>query len=98
MYKFTDKMCDLMSHEEDAIQIISRFGLEMGVGEQTIAEVCESHGVHTPTFLAIQDRLLDIEKTDNKKGSHTSVYYSYHNNNTEGKDQTQNTDLPNTYT
>lgn len=53
MYKFTDKMCDLMSHEEDAIQIISRFGLEMGVGEQTIAEVCESHGVHTPTFLAI---------------------------------------------
>lgn len=42
-----------MSHEEDAIQIISRFGLEMGVGEQTIAEVCESHDVHTPTFLAI---------------------------------------------
>ena len=33
-------MCDLISHEEDAIQIISRFGLEMG-------------HVHTPTFLAI---------------------------------------------
>ena len=42
-----------MSHEEDAIQIISRFGLEMGVGEQTIAQVCESHRVHTPTFLAV---------------------------------------------
>lgn len=42
-----------MAHEEDAIQIISRFGLEMGVGEQTIAEVCESHDVHTPTFLAV---------------------------------------------
>ena len=42
-----------MSHEEDAIQIISRFGLEMGVGEQTIAQVCEAHGVHTPTFLAV---------------------------------------------
>ncbi len=53
MYKSTDKICDLMSHEEDAIQIISRFGLEMGVGEQTIAQVCESHGVHTPTFLAV---------------------------------------------
>ena len=53
MYKATDKICDLMSHEEDAIQIISRFGLEMGVGEQTIAQVCEAHGVHTPTFLAI---------------------------------------------
>ncbi len=42
-----------MSREEDAIQIISRFGLEMGVGEQTIEEVCTSHGVHTPTFLAV---------------------------------------------
>ena len=53
MYKATDKICDLMAQEEDAIQIISRFGLEMGVGEQTIEQVCEAHGVHTPTFLAI---------------------------------------------
>lgn len=53
MYKASDKICDLMSHEEDAIQIISRFGLEMGVGEQTIEQVCDSHGVHTPTFLAV---------------------------------------------
>ena len=53
MYKSTDKICDLMSHEEDAIQIISRFGLEMGVGDQTIEQVCASHDVHTPTFLAI---------------------------------------------
>ena len=53
MYKESDKICDLMSHEEDAIQIISRFGLEMGVGDQTIAQVCKSHGVHTPTFLAV---------------------------------------------
>ena len=52
MYKSTDKICDLMAHEEDAIQIISRFGLEMGVGEQTIQQVCASHGVHTPTFFA----------------------------------------------
>ena len=53
MYTGSDKICDLMSHEEDAIQIISRFGLEMGVGDQTIEQVCASHDVHTPTFLAI---------------------------------------------
>lgn len=53
MYKASHKMCDLISHEEDAIQIISRFGLEMGVGEQTIEQVCEAYHVHTPTFLAI---------------------------------------------
>jgi len=53
LYQPTDKICDLMSREEDAIQIISRFGLEMGVGDQTIGQVCASHGVHTPTFLAV---------------------------------------------
>lgn len=53
MYKASDKICDLMSHEEDAIQIISRFGLELGVGEQTIEQACEAHKVHTPTFLAV---------------------------------------------
>ena len=53
MYKATDKIADLMSHEEDAIHIISRFGIGLGVGEQTIAEACAIHGVHTPTFLAI---------------------------------------------
>ena len=53
MYKGSDKICDLMAHEEDAIQIISRFGLEMGVGEQTIEQVCAAHDVHTPTFLSI---------------------------------------------
>ena len=53
MYKAQDKMCDLMAHEEEAIQIISRFGLNMGVGEQTIEQVCSVHQVHTPTFLAI---------------------------------------------
>ena len=53
MYKSTDKICDLMSHEEEAIQIISRFGLSMGVGDQTIEQACETHGIHTPTFLAV---------------------------------------------
>jgi len=53
MYKSSDKICDLMSQEEDAIQIISRFGLEMGVGDQTIEQVCEAHGVHTQTFLSV---------------------------------------------
>ena len=53
MYKSTDKICDLMAHEEDAIQIISRFGLEMGVGDQTIEQVCAAHDVHTSTFLAV---------------------------------------------
>lgn len=62
-------MCQLMAQEHDAIMIISRFGLPMGVGEQTIEEVCAAHGVHSPTFLAVVNHKLqqadvDIEKVD----------------------------------
>lgn len=46
-------MCELMAKEPDAIRIISRFGLTMGVGDKTIEEVCREHGVHCPTFLAV---------------------------------------------
>lgn len=63
MYKGSDKICDLMSHEEDAIRIISRFGFEMGVGEQTIADVCDKYGVHTPTFLAVINHKVFRQKT-----------------------------------
>ena len=52
-YSSQDKMCDLISSEFHALQIISRFGLPLGVGDKTILEVCDAHHVHTPTFLAV---------------------------------------------
>ena len=63
MYKAQDKMCVLMAQEEEAIQLISRFGLSMGVGEQTIEQVCEAHHVHTPTFLAVVNHKLFRQRT-----------------------------------
>ena len=64
MYRQDDKMCDLMAHEEEAIQIISRFGLSIGVGEQTIDQVCSAHGVHTPTFLAVVNHKVFRQKAN----------------------------------
>ena len=52
-YSAQDKMCDLIAAEYTALQIISRFGLPLGVGDKTIQEVCEEHHVHTLTFLAV---------------------------------------------
>ncbi len=52
-YTAQDKMCDLISDEYQALQIISRFGLPLGVGDKSIQEVCEEHHVHTITFLAV---------------------------------------------
>lgn len=55
-------MCDLIGAEYQALQIISRFGLPLGVGDKTIQEVCEEHNVHTLTFLAVVNYQLDSSK------------------------------------
>ena len=53
VYREIDKMSDLLSHDKKAIQTVSRFGIPMGVGDKTIEAVCQEHGIHTSTFLAI---------------------------------------------
>ena len=53
IYRDIDKMSELLSQDKRAMQIVSRFGIPMGVGDKTIEAVCQEHGIHTPTFLAI---------------------------------------------
>ncbi|MGN0187468.1 MAG: LuxR C-terminal-related transcriptional regulator [Paludibacteraceae bacterium] len=53
MYKASDKMCDLICGNHESLQVLSRFGLPLGFGDKTVAEVCNAYRVHTPTFLAV---------------------------------------------
>lgn len=53
MYTKDTKICDLVARQHESLQIISRFGLPLGVGEKTIEEVCQEHNVHTETFLTV---------------------------------------------
>lgn len=53
IYRDIDKMSEMLSRDRRAMQIVSRFGIPMGVGDKTIDAVCKEHGIHTPTFLAI---------------------------------------------
>ena len=52
-YKKSDTMCDVICDEPMLLQTMSRFGIPLGVGDQTVEEVCSAHGVDTPTFLAV---------------------------------------------
>lgn len=53
IYKPTDRMCDVISGDYRLLQVISRFGLTLGFGEQTVEAVCAASGVDAPTFLAV---------------------------------------------
>ena len=51
-YSGTDKMSDLICENYNLLLVMSRFGLSLGFGDQTVQQVCERQGVHTGTFLA----------------------------------------------
>lgn len=65
MYKSpqpSDRMCDLVCDHYPVLQVMSRFGIALGFGDKTIAEVCDEHRVDTETFLAVVDRHLHPER------------------------------------
>lgn len=46
-------MSDVISDDYRLLQVISRFGLTLGFGDQTVGAACTANGVDTPTFLAV---------------------------------------------
>lgn len=53
MYESEDKMISLIKDNYDLLQGLGRFGIHLGFGDKTVAEVCEYEGVDTYTFLAV---------------------------------------------
>ncbi|MDO4212410.1 MAG: helix-turn-helix transcriptional regulator [Bacteroidales bacterium] len=52
-YKETDRMSDVIASQPSLLQMICRFGIQLGVGDKTVREVCEESDVDTVTFLAV---------------------------------------------
>ncbi|MBP3586453.1 MAG: hemerythrin domain-containing protein [Paludibacteraceae bacterium] len=52
-------MYDLMANEHQALQVISRFGLPLGVGDKTIEMVCVENNIDYNTFLAVINHQFD---------------------------------------
>ncbi len=53
LYHENSRMCDVISDEPALLQMMSRFGIPLGVGERTVADVCASCGVDATTFIAV---------------------------------------------
>lgn len=54
-------MSELVGDNYSILLVMSRFGISLGFGDQTVEEVCRRSGVDTPTFLAIVNTMLDPE-------------------------------------
>lgn len=58
-YLPTDKMISLIADDFRLIQVMSRFGIKVGFGDKSVAEVCSEAGVDTNTFLAVVNFVVD---------------------------------------
>lgn len=58
-YKVSDKMSVVITRDYTLLQVMSRFGLSLGFGDKTVAEVCQNSGVDTQTFLDVVNFLAD---------------------------------------
>lgn len=52
-YNANDRMSDVIATQPSLLQMICRFGIQLGVGDKTVREVCEESEVDTTTFLAV---------------------------------------------
>jgi regulator of cell morphogenesis and NO signaling len=52
---------------------MSRFGLTLGFGDQTVKEVCEKHGVDTHTFLAVANFMENESCSDEDLQENISI-------------------------
>ena len=59
-YVPTDKMSDLICGNYTLLQVMSRFGIALGFGDKTIAEVCAESRVDAATFLAVVNMLMNF--------------------------------------
>ena len=53
MYESDDKMINLISDNYNLLQALGSFGINLGFGDKTVSEVCDSQNVDTYTFLTV---------------------------------------------
>lgn len=63
-YKETDKMSDIICDDYRLLQVISRFGLTLGFGDQSVADACLQSKVDVPTFLAVVNFIKSNGRTN----------------------------------
>ncbi len=57
-YQALDSMSAVISENYPLLQVMSRFGIPLGVGDKSVGEVCSESGVDTTTFLAVVNLML----------------------------------------
>lgn len=58
IYKET-KLCDIINNEPSVIPLINRFGIQLGISDFSVAEVCHAHNLDEEFFLTILNTFIN---------------------------------------
>ena len=72
-YRENDRMSSLINDNNALLMVMSRFGISLGFGDKTVAEVCETQKVHCPTFLTVANF---VSEKEHKSGAYPTSSYS----------------------
>lgn len=72
-YRENDRMSSLINDNKAILMVMSRFGISLGFGDKTVAEVCEAQKVHCPTFLTVANF---VSEKEHKPGAFPTSNYS----------------------
>lgn len=85
-YLETDLMSSLICDNYPMLLVMSRFGIDLGFGEDTIEQVCKANGVDSYTFLSVVNMLIVDDKksleVDYEKISCNALIDYLHNSHT----------------
>ena len=59
MYNLSQKLADIIHHDHQLLPILNRFGIRLGFGDQSVAEVCSSLGINAAFFIEILNTYHD---------------------------------------
>ncbi len=63
-YKESDRMSDLICENYSMLLVMSRFGISLGFGDETIGKVCGNNNVDVATFLAVVNLLISDDNNE----------------------------------
>ncbi len=66
IYEPDDKLISIIKDNYNTLQSLGSFGINLGFGDKTVKEVCESQGVDTYTFLAVINFTINGKEFEEK--------------------------------
>lgn len=61
-FHIDDRMADLIRKDYRLLQVMSRFGISLGVTDKTVKQVCQEHNVDSQTFLTIANFMQEEDE------------------------------------